>query len=153
MVKKTVTLLNDSLFKLLQKECFVIVSTSDPNENTPYVNAISWVYAPDVETILFAVDTKSKAVQNIKDNKQIAITLFADETTSIINGNATVHRENLDEVPIKLSLISVKVTEVRDGMFYGAKISQPPVYEKTYDPQAAAKLDKQVMAALKKNKI
>ncbi len=36
-------------------------------------------------------------------------------------------------------------------MFYGSKISVNPSYEKTYDPVAAAKLDKQVIEAIKKS--
>jgi len=35
-------------------------------------------------------------------------------------------------------------------MFYGARIVQEPVYEKTYDEEAAAKLDRQVLNALRK---
>ncbi|WLD95018.1 pyridoxamine 5'-phosphate oxidase family protein [Alkalihalobacillus sp. AL-G] len=149
MAKKSSSTLNDTLYKLLQKECFAIVSTSDPNENIPYVNAISWIYAPDMETVLLAIDRKSIAVQNLKNNENVSITLFGDETTSVISGKANVTRDPLDSVPIKLALITVKISEVRDAMFYGAKISQPPVYEKTYDAEAAAKLDRQVMDVLK----
>ena len=35
-------------------------------------------------------------------------------------------------------------------MFYGSKIVTEPQYDKTYDKKAAAKLDKQVMEAMKK---
>jgi hypothetical protein len=35
-------------------------------------------------------------------------------------------------------------------MFYGSKIAVEPRYEKTYDAEAAGKLDRQVMEALKK---
>lgn len=34
-------------------------------------------------------------------------------------------------------------------MFYGSKISRDIEYEKTYDKEAAAKLDRQVMEAMK----
>jgi hypothetical protein len=35
-------------------------------------------------------------------------------------------------------------------MFYGARLSATPEYEKTYDKRAADKLDGQVFAAMKK---
>ncbi|MGP4083020.1 pyridoxamine 5'-phosphate oxidase family protein [Pseudalkalibacillus sp. R45] len=149
MATNSLSSLNETHFRLLQKECYVIVNTVDPVEHTPYVNAISWVYAPDAETIVFAVDSRSKAVTNIESNENISITLIEDETTSVINGQAQVVQERIDSVPIKLSMIKVQISEIRDAMFYGAKISQPPQYEKTYDAQAAARLDKQVMSALK----
>lgn len=147
---KSVSSLNDLQYQLLQKECYVVVNSVDPVAHTPYVNAISWVYAPDVETIVFAVDNRSKAVKNIEENEHISITLIEDETTSVINGTAKVIDKQIDSVPIKLALIKVHINEIRDAMFYGAKIAQPPKYEKTYDPQAAARLDKQVMDALKR---
>lgn len=151
MATKSVSSLNETQFQLLQKECYVIVNTVDPVAHTPYVNAISWVYAPDVETIVFAVDNRSNALKNIQENENISITLIGDETTSVINGTAVVIDEHLDSVPIKLAKVKVHINEIRDAMFYGAKIAQPPQYEKTYDPQAAARLDKQVMSALKES--
>lgn len=149
MATKSVSTLNETQFQSLQKECYVIVNTVDPVAHTPYVNAISWVYAPDMETILFAVDNRSKAVRNVHENENVSITFIGDETTSVINGTAEVIEEHMDSVPIKLAMIRVKIYEIRDAMFYGAKIAQPPQYEKTYDAQAAAKLDRQVMNALK----
>jgi hypothetical protein len=38
---------------------------------------------------------------------------------------------------------------VRDVMFYGSKIVVEPQYDKTYDKNAAAKLDAQVMDAMR----
>ncbi|MCF6410418.1 pyridoxamine 5'-phosphate oxidase family protein [Pseudalkalibacillus salsuginis] len=151
MTTKSLSSLNETQFRLLQKECYVVVNTVDPVEQTPYVNAISWVHALDAETIVFAVDSRSQAVANIKENEHISITLIEDETTSVINGTAQVLQERMDSVPIKLAKIKVHISEIRDAMFYGAKITQPPQYEKTYDAQAAARLDKQVMTALKSN--
>ncbi len=35
-------------------------------------------------------------------------------------------------------------------MFYGSKISSEPAYEKTYDKNAADRLDRQVIEAMRK---
>ena len=49
-----------------------------------------------------------------------------------------------------LALIKLNIKEVRDVMFYGSKITIQPEYDKTYDLEAASRLDRQVMDAMQK---
>ncbi len=51
-------------------------------------------------------------------------------------------------VPFPLTLIELSTDELHDIMFYGAEIAQEPVYKKTYNIEAAKKLDKQVYASM-----
>ncbi|MBB5323826.1 flavin reductase (DIM6/NTAB) family NADH-FMN oxidoreductase RutF [Anoxybacillus tepidamans] len=139
----------EPLFQALQKERFVMVATIDHETGGPNVSAISWVYAPSQDRLYFAVDNRSRIVQNIQKNSLVVITLIANESTYSISGNAHVKIEKMEGVPLKLALVEIAITEVRDVMFYGSKISVEPKYEKTYDAQAAAKLDNQVMTALR----
>lgn len=141
--------ISSDLLPLLQEERYVTIATIDHETGAPSVNAISWVYAPHQTIVYFALDLRSKIVENIKANSKITLTTIANETTYSISGNASVKIEKLEDVPLKLALIEIKVDSVRDVMFYGAKISTEPSYEKTYDKDAAAKLDKQVMDAMK----
>lgn len=138
------------LFDELQKERFVTIATIDHETGGPNISAISWLLAKDESTIYFAVDNRSRIVQNIKGKSEVAINVIANETTYAINGNADVKQEKLEGVPLKLALIEVKVNEVRDVMFYGSKITQEPQYDKTYDKAAATRLDNQVMEAFRK---
>jgi hypothetical protein len=142
--------LTDDLFQLLQKELFVTIATVDHETGGPNVSAISWVFAPTKEAIRFAVDNRSRIVQNIKANSQVVLNIIGNESTYSISGLAAVKVEKLEEVPLKLALIEIQIKEVRDVMFYGSKISIAPQYEKTYDKEAAEKLDNQVMNAMKK---
>jgi hypothetical protein len=141
--------LNVKLFKLLQKECFLLLHTINYESNSPQVNAISWVYAPDYNTIRFAVVNKSRIVKNIESSRTICLTLIDDESTYGIYGNAKVVVENSNSIPLSLAIIEVSITEIRDVMFYGSKITRYPQHEKIYDKEAAAKLDSQVMDRLK----
>lgn len=138
------------LFDELQKERFVTIATVDHENGGPNISAISWLLAKDELTINFAVDNRSRIIENIKSNNKVAINLIANESTYSISGTAGVKQEKLEEVPLKLALVEVKITEVRDVMFYGSKIVAEPQYDKTYDKDAAARLDKQVMDAMKK---
>jgi uncharacterized pyridoxamine 5'-phosphate oxidase family protein len=138
------------LFDELQKERFVTLATVDHETGGPNVSAISWVLAKDEQTIYFAVDNRSRIIQNIKNNNQAVINLIANESTYSISGTSSLKQEKLEEVPLKLALVEINISEVRDVMFYGSKIVSEPQYDKTYDKDAAARLDKQVMDAMRK---
>ncbi|WP_163101362.1 pyridoxamine 5'-phosphate oxidase family protein [Peribacillus alkalitolerans] len=138
------------LFDALQKEHYVTLATIDYETGGPNVNAISWTLAKNEQTIYFSIDNRSRIVENIKANAVAVITLIANESTYSISGKATIKQEKLDGVPLKLALIELNVKEVRDVMFYGSKIVTEPQYDKTYDKNAAAKLDNQVMEAMRK---
>ncbi|AGK52930.1 MAG: hypothetical protein K0S25_339 [Bacillus sp. (in: firmicutes)] len=138
------------LFEQLQKERFATLATIDFESGGPNVSAISWILAINEEVIYFAVDNRSRIIQNILHNQHVVVNIIANESTYSISGCANIKNEKLPEVPLKLALVEIKINEVRDVMFYGSKITVEPQYDKTYDKAAAAKLDKQVMDALKK---
>ena len=138
------------LFDELQKERFVTLATVDYETGGPNVSAISWVLAKDEGTIYFAVDNRSRILENINKNNKVVINLIANESTYSIQGDARVKEERLPEVPLKLALVEVVINEVRDVMFYGSKIVTEVQYDKTYDKKAAERLDNQVMDAMKK---
>jgi hypothetical protein len=138
------------LFEELQKERFITVSTVDYQTGGPNVSAISWVYAESEDKLLIAIDSRSKIVKNIKATPLIVLNIIANESSYSICGRAELKTEKLKDVPIHLSLILCAINEVRDVMFYGSKISAEPQYEKTYDKEAADRLDRQVIEAMKK---
>lgn len=138
------------LYDELQQERFVTLATVDHESGGPNVSAISWVLAKDEETIYFAIDNRSRIIQNIANNKMAVINVIANESTYSISGEAMIKEEKLEGVPLKLALIKLVIKEVRDVMFYGSKITTAPQYDKTYDKDAAARLDMQVMNVMKK---
>ncbi|WP_141431323.1 pyridoxamine 5'-phosphate oxidase family protein [Bacillus sp. 03113] len=133
------------LFDVLQSERFVTIATIDHETGGPNVSSISWVLAKDESTIYFAVDNRSRILQNLLQNKQMVINVIANESTYSISGKASIKINKMENIPLKLALIELVINEVRDVMFYGSKIIIEPQYDKTYDKVAAARLDKQVM--------
>ncbi|PEQ93671.1 hypothetical protein CN481_08435 [Bacillus sp. AFS006103] len=150
MVNQVEPKLIKPLYDELQKERFVTLATVDYETGGPNISAISWVLAKDESTIYFAVDNRSRILANLGENNQVVINLIANESTYAIQGLAQVKEELLKDVPLKLALIEVSITAVRDVMFYGSKIVSDVQYDKTYDKNAAQKLDKQVMEAMRK---
>ncbi|KQU60507.1 hypothetical protein FZC83_12370 [Rossellomorea marisflavi] len=138
------------LYDCFQSERFVTLSTVDFETGGPNVSAISWIYAKDETSLLFAVDQKSRIIQNIGQNPLTVVNVIANGSTYSISGKSSVLLPRLEGVPLKVSLIRLAIHEVRDVMFYGSKISVEPVYEKTYDKSAAERLDRQVLEAMKK---
>ncbi len=148
MANRIEPILTEELFLLLQTKRYVTLATIDYEKSIPNVNAISWVFALNTKTIRFAIDNRSRMIKNIKANHGVVLTMIANGSTYAIAGEAQVVSEQIEGVPLKLALIEMNVREVRDVMFYGAKLTIEPLYDNTYDEEAAAKLDKQVMSAL-----
>ncbi|MCA1029919.1 pyridoxamine 5'-phosphate oxidase family protein [Bacillus timonensis] len=149
MANQVEPMLIQPLYEYLQRERFVTVCSIDHETSGPNVSAISWVFAPEENRIVFAIDNRSRFIKNIQFNPQVVVNLIANESTYSIYGTASVKLEKIESVPLKLALIDIQIKEVRDVMFYGSKMVNEPKYEKTYDLQAAAKLDRQVMDVLK----
>jgi hypothetical protein len=149
-MSETITALPDQLFSLLQQETFVILHTIDHETGAPTANAISWLYAPDDGTVRFALDQRSRLIANLEQTPLATLTLIGAGTVRAIYGKAERVSERLDNVPIKLACYDLKIDAVRSAMFYGARISVQPEFEKTYDKRAADKLDGQVYDAMKK---
>ncbi|WP_289139046.1 pyridoxamine 5'-phosphate oxidase family protein [uncultured Brevibacillus sp.] len=144
--------LSEELFALLQQERFITLGTIDHESGAPSLSSLSWTYAPNVESIRFAVDNRSRILTNIAKEPQVVLNLIGAGSSFAINGKAVLKTERLEEVPLKLAMVEITIETIRDIMFYGSRISVEPQYEKTYDKNAAAKLDNQVMTALKNAK-
>ncbi|MCW1940253.1 pyridoxamine 5'-phosphate oxidase family protein [Bacillus anthracis] len=140
--------LTDDLVQTLRKDCIVMVATTDFEKQVPNVSAISWVYAVSKTSIRFAVDQRSRIVENIRHSTGVVLTIMANEVFSI-SGAGEILTDRMESIPLKLTVIEVNVKEVRDVMFYGAKLATEPTYEKTYDLRAAKKLDNQVLVGMK----
>jgi hypothetical protein len=150
MVNQVEPCLTQQLFDYLQKERFVLLSTIDFETGGPNVSALSWVLAKNKQTIVFAVDNRSRIIQNIRHNSKVVINVIVEESSYSISGYVTIQEEKISGIPLPLALIKLNIKEVRDVMFYGSKITIQPEYGKTYDLEAASRLDHQVMTAMQK---
>jgi hypothetical protein len=142
--------LPDKLYRRLQHERFVLLHTIAEDSGTPTSNAISWIYAAGVSKLRLAVDARSHLVANMRAHPQVAVTVFAAGMVYAVYGRAALVTEALADVPIKLACFDIAVSEVREALFYGARITVEPEFVKTYDKRAADRLDNQVFAAMKK---
>lgn len=143
--------LTPGLYEEFLHERFVQLATVDAQTGGTNVASLSWVHAKDESALIFAVDHRSRIIQNIDKQPLCSLSIIAGGSTYSISGKAYVVGQSSADVPIGLSIIRLDIDEVRDVMFYGAKIVTEPAFAKTYDEQAARSLDEQVMEELKKH--
>ncbi|MDQ0483498.1 hypothetical protein QO000_002480 [Alkalihalobacillus hemicentroti] len=146
--KDKMTQLTDELFTFLEGEKLVMLATIDHESDIPNVSAISWVKSVDKGNIRFSVTTNSRTVQNVKKHSGVVLTVIGLETVYSIQGQATILEEAMAGVSLKLAKINVEIDEVMESMFWGAKITTEPEYEKTYNKKKAEELDEEVYKAL-----
>ncbi|ALS20497.1 MULTISPECIES: pyridoxamine 5'-phosphate oxidase family protein [Paenibacillus] len=111
-------------------------------------NAVSWIYGYKPKVLRVAVSTKSDIVSNIESNANVNFSFFYNKSIVSFQNKARILTKKMPGVPFPLTLIELSTDELHDIMFYGAEIAQEPVYKKTYNIEAAKKLDKQVYASM-----
>lgn len=139
---KSFETLPDFLVEALKRE--VIVSMITVNADTEAeVSGVSWVLASeDGKKVAIATGHKGSSITNLQQNPKITLGVIANESFYSIKGIASI--SEVEEKSMKYRVITVDVKEVEDAIFYGGKIVQEPVYEKTYDPKLIEKLDNEV---------
>ncbi|MDQ0338798.1 putative pyridoxamine 5'-phosphate oxidase family protein [Caldalkalibacillus uzonensis] len=140
--------LSPELMAHLDGEKLVLLSTIEKETASPNVTAISWVKTKDDKHIRFAVTRDSRIIHNIKNNPQVVLCVIALESVYSIAGTCSILTEEMNGVPLKLVKFEVHVDKVFESMFWGAKIIQEPLFEKTYNPKKAKELDEKVYQAL-----
>ncbi|WP_102271724.1 pyridoxamine 5'-phosphate oxidase family protein [Cytobacillus massiliigabonensis] len=140
--------LTEEQVKHINSNTLILLSTVDHESHGPNTCAISWVTAINEKTIRFSITNNSRTFSNIKNNPKVTLSMIGLETVYSITGMINVLNEKIEGVHLPLSKLELQIEAVFDSMFWGGKITQTPIYEKTYNPQKADALDKQVYAAL-----
>ena len=99
-------------------------------------------------SIRFAVDQRSRIVENIRHNTGVVLTIMANESVFSISGAGEILTDRMEGISLKLTVIEVNVQEVRDVMFYGAKLAIEPTYEK-HMIFGREKLDNEVLVGIR----
>ncbi|WP_240421308.1 pyridoxamine 5'-phosphate oxidase family protein [Paenibacillus periandrae] len=140
--------LNHLQIEKLNLDTLVLLSTIDHESGSPSIAAISWVKAVSGNEIRLAITNTSRIYKNISENPRVTLCFIGLGTVYSIPGTAHIIESKMEEVAMPLAKIKIDIHAVFESMFWGAKITQEPVYEKTYDLGKAEALDKQVCTAL-----
>lgn len=138
------------LVSFLQGNRLVLLVTDDADSGHPNVHAVSWVVASDSKTVRLAADTRARLVRNLQASDRAVLVVPGAGGFWSINCRAEMESAILEDVPLKLARLRLDVEVVRDVMFFGSRLTEPPAYEVTYNPDAAARLDNRVFTALRR---
>lgn len=148
MKKEVQDKLSPSMIDKLQGKTLVMLHSYDKENDSVLSASVSWVYAKNENTIIFAVDHKSMFVKLAEKQEKMVFSFVHDEAVYSVFGTSNIKVQKSEGLTLKLAFIEVSLDEVRNVTFYGAKITQEPVFIKTYDEKLIIKLDKEVTEAI-----
>ncbi|MEB3100857.1 pyridoxamine 5'-phosphate oxidase family protein [Ferviditalea candida] len=134
--------------QIFNEERIGLLTTYNKQSGKIHQNAVSWIKGASAHKLRIAVSTKSDIVTNIEEHPQVTLSFFYDQKVIAFQSEAKLLTKQMEAVPFPLTLIEVETEQLQDIMFYGAAISQEPAYVKTYNLEAAKKLDQQVYASM-----
>ncbi|ACN99178.1 pyridoxamine 5'-phosphate oxidase-related FMN-binding [Sulfurihydrogenibium azorense Az-Fu1] len=140
-------MLNKNLMKLLNDLTPAVFATVDGDK--PYLAFVSWLIAKDQNTLRVALSKNSKSVENVKNNPNVAISVFGPEIAATIYGKAEIIKNSIEDIPFGVSVLEVKVENVVDNLFPGATVKGTIPFEHTGNVQKALELDDKVLKALR----
>lgn len=148
-MKKTIASeLSPAMVEYLQGKAIVFLQVVEPDTQSIYSTALSWVYATSTSTIHFAIDSKSKLIEIFEQQPQVTLNFIGCESAYAISGKVTLKERKANEVSIHLAILEMAVEEVRDVIFYGGKVVSNPEFIKTYKEKLIEKLDREVHQAI-----
>ena len=124
-----------------------VVATVD-EERRPMTTLMTWVVARNPQTLTLAVDTRGKALGNIRNNAQVAIEVLGDDLCYGLRGVAVVEKEQMQSAPFPCALVAVRIEDVRDHGAAGVKFVGP-TYSYHLGKEHRADFEKAVFAELK----
>jgi hypothetical protein len=124
-----------------------VVATVD-DEGRPMTTLMTWVVARNPQTLSLAVDTRGKALGNIRKNPQIAIEVLGDDLCFGLRGVGVIEKEQMQSAPFPCALVAVRLEEVRDHGAAGVKFIGPS-YSYHAGKEHRTDFEKAVFAELK----
>jgi len=101
-----------------------VVSTVD-EQHRPMTTLMTWVVARNPQTVTVAIDTRGRALKNVRSNPQVAIEVLGDDLCFGLRGTAVVEKESIEAAPFPCALVAVHIEECRDHGAAGVKFVGP----------------------------
>ena len=101
-----------------------VVATVDEG-GLPQTTIMTWAVARNPQTLAMAVDTRSRALRNIRANGRMALEVLGDDLCYGLRGTARIEKEEMKSTPFPCALVAVKIEEVRDHGAAGVKFVGP----------------------------
>jgi hypothetical protein len=130
--------------EIFKDERIGFLSTIHTDSGAIQQNAVSWIHGYKPHVLRIAVGSKAQIVANIESNENVNFVFFYEKSILAFQSKGKIITNDIPGVPFPTTLIELETDDLHDIMFYGAEVTQEPIYEKTYNIKAAKKLDEQV---------
>ena len=102
----------------------LVVATVD-EQGAPLTTLMTWAVARNSLTLALAVDTRGRAMRNLRVDDKVAVEILGDDICYGLRGTAVVEKELMDSPPFPCALVAVRVEEVRDHTAAGVRFTGP----------------------------
>lgn len=147
MASKATFELTTSQQQLLNDMPLTFLVCFDDAKRWPITHAISWIQALDSVTLRLALTRNSHLVTILSAEKTAGLIFIEGGQAYHILLSSVAEFEPTVKPNLHLRFFEGHIEEVRNISFYGASFTQPEI-TKTYDPEAAEKLDREVKGSL-----
>lgn len=102
----------------------LVVATVD-DAGLPWTTLMTWAVARNPQTLTIAVDTRSRALRNVRANGKVAVEVLGDDLCYGLRGTALVEKELMQAAPFPCALVALRIEDVRDHGAAGVKFVGP----------------------------
>jgi len=124
-----------------------VVATVDQKAR-PMTTLMTWVVARNPQTLTMAVDTRGKALRNIRANPHVAVEVLGNDLCYGLHGTAVIEKERMQSAPFPCALVAVRIEECRDHGAAGVRFVGPS-YSYHSGKEHRSEVEKAVYAELK----
>lgn len=94
---------------------FVVITHGD--DGWPCADVVSWIFAPDEQTIRMVIGAKRPSVANIRLRRETTLQILGEGLAYEIKGTARVIKERCESIRFPQSMVEVRVTSIRENMY------------------------------------
>lgn len=101
-----------------------VVATVD-EQGAPMTTLMTWVVARNPHELTMAIDTRGRALRNVRHNGRVAVEVLGDDLCFGMRGVATIEKELMESTPFPSALVTLRLEEVRDHSAPGIRFVGP----------------------------
>src|ERR1700731_1492799 len=90
-----------------------VVATVD-EQGRPATTIMTWVVARSPQAITMAIDTRGRALSNVRANGRMAVEVLGDDLCYGLRGTAVIEKELMESTPFPCALVALRLEECRN---------------------------------------
>lgn len=124
--------LSQEAFNLLNREITTVVIATVDEDGCPRTAPFHWIVAKDMKTLRVAINPRHVTYENIKRDGRVMVCVMDQGNMAIgIKGRAQVIKEDMESVPWLITMVEIKIDEVKSDALAWIPIEHGVRFETT----------------------